>query len=271
MSLQRKSCAVLAMLFAIARFGFAQRQPEALDVLKKVESTYRSMKTFRAEGSVSIETAGQGMQQKMDMPMTLTMVPPNKLRVENKAAPMNMLMIFNGETLWMYLPLLNKYAKMDPSKFAPDQKLDAKAFPGVSSFAAQYAEVAKRAKGAKILREEPILVDGRDINCFVLQVESEPLPTTASAAFGKSMPNIELSARTLWVDKGRYLVLRESSETKMTFPNATAPMQSKQTVKFSKITVDEPVSDDQFVFTPPEGATEMDLTQFLPKAPGAPK
>jgi outer membrane lipoprotein-sorting protein len=80
--------------------------------------------------------------------------------------------------------------------------------------------------------------------------------------------NVEPSAKTLWVDRARFLVLRDDSATKMTLPNTNTPTQSKQTITFNKIKIDEPIPDDLFEFTPPEGATELDLKQFLPNASG---
>jgi hypothetical protein len=65
------------------------------------------------------------------------------------------------------------------------------------------------------------------------------------------------------VDKAHYLVYQEDSTSKMTIPGATEPMNTKQTVKFDSVTVDEPISPEVFTFTPPSGATEMDTSKEI--------
>jgi outer membrane lipoprotein-sorting protein len=272
MSKQKRVSIMIAALFVTANIGLAQSQPQALDILTKVATTYRTMKSFQAEATISTDMTSPGMQQKMEMPMTLAAVLPDKMRMENKRAPMNMLLVSNGQTVWMYMPQINKYAKMDASKFpGAGGGIGAPGMAGYGNIARQYADIADRVKRVRILREEALSIDGRDEACYVLEVEHEtpPIPP-APPAFAKSMPtNIERSAETLWVDKARFVVVRHSFETKVTFPNSGAPMQSKITTTFSKIRLDEPVADELFAFTPPNGATEMDLSQFLPAQTGS--
>ncbi len=254
------------VVFTAVNIAFAQAQPDAMELLRKVEKTYRSAKSFQAEGNIASDMSGQGMHSTVEIPMVLTIVPPDRMRMENKGAPMSMLMIFNGQTIWMYMPQLNKYAKFDLGKFAGDDK----GLPGYGGLGRQYLHVAERATAAKILREEAIRVDGRSVDCYVLEVEYEPpakLPD--NVPFAKSMPtNVQFSPKTMWIDKARSVVVRESSESKVTFPNSNTPMSTKQTITFAKIRLDEPVPEELFTFTPPAGATEMDLSQFIPPGIG---
>jgi outer membrane lipoprotein-sorting protein len=69
--------------------------------------------------------------------------------------------------------------------------------------------------------------------------------------------------KTLWVDKAHNLIYQEESTSKITMPGGTEPMNTKQTVKFDSVTVDEPISPDVFTFTPPPGATEMDTSKEI--------
>ncbi len=84
------------------------------------------------------------------------------------------------------------------------------------------------------------------------------------------MPKVDsTSTKTLWVDKAHYLVYREDSTIKMTMPGSTAPTESKSRTTFESVAVDQPVAPDTFTFTPPAGATEMDLSSMMPKTPAA--
>jgi outer membrane lipoprotein-sorting protein len=43
------------------------------------------------------------------------------------------------------------------------------------------------------------------------------------------------------------------------------PTEIRQTINFGSITVDQPIPEGTFTFTPPPGATETDLSSFIPK------
>src|SRR6266571_4010822 len=69
-----------------------QVQPDALNLLRNVAETYRSMTTFRAEANMVTEMNGPAMQNKMEETMTLTLGSQGKMRMESKGA-MGMLMV----------------------------------------------------------------------------------------------------------------------------------------------------------------------------------
>src|SRR2546422_6729294 len=61
-------------------------QPDALNLLRNVAETYRSMTTFRAEANMVTEMNGPDMQSKMEMPMTLIIGSQGRTRIESKGA-----------------------------------------------------------------------------------------------------------------------------------------------------------------------------------------
>src|SRR5207237_312292 len=134
--------------------------------------------------------------------------------------------------------------------------------------ASEYSNAAVNAKEAKVLRSETLHANGADVPCWVVSVEYEVpgAEATPQAANGVPRMKIDSGASTLWVDKARYLVYKEISNVKKTLPGASAPTDIKRTVTFKDIAVDEPVPDDTFVFRPPEGATELDLSSFMPQS-----
>jgi hypothetical protein len=46
---------------------------------------------------------------------------------------------------------------------------------------------------------------------------------------------------------------------------ASVPTETRQTINFGSITVDQAIPEGTFTFTPPPGATETDLSSFIPK------
>lgn len=250
----------------------APDQPDAIDLLKNVALTYRAMRTYSAKSTNVMEISGTNIQQKVEIPLTITADSSGKMRMESTGMA-GMLMVFDGKTMWMYMPSLNKYTKLSSSDAASSGQLGSgtEMFgPATNSFLG-YQSVASNVKEAKILRSEKLHVNGSDVACWVVSAEYEPSgggQETSEQTAGAPAADLA-QTKTLWVDKTQYLVHQEDSTSKMNMSGASAPMETKQTIKFDSITVDQPVPEDTFTFTPPPGATEMDLSSFIPKTPPA--
>jgi outer membrane lipoprotein-sorting protein len=275
----RVASKALGLLFATAVLAVAQSvpdQPDALDVLKNVALTYQAMKTFSAKSTTVMEMNNPNMQQKIETPMTITADSSGKMRMETTSMG-GSLTVFDGSTLWMYITPLNKYMKMPWSSAASSGQprggdLGGPAVGGMGMLSAGtnsflgYRSVASNVKEAKILRSEKLHANGSDVDCWVVSVEYEPSGGHTSSEQAASGPAMDLArATTLWVDKTHYLVYRDDSSGKMVIPGFGAPTETKQTISFDSITVDQPISEGTFTFTPPPGATEMDLSSLIPK------
>lgn len=241
----------------------AQERTDGLAILKKVQDTYASMKSFRAEGrlvsTVSSPTVliggGRLNPQTSETAFAIAVDQPDKLRVENKDAEKGSLTIMHGKTLWTYTTKLNKYTEADVSTpFGTRAK--AGALEDLDSFRGNYKNFLGAVKSAEVLREESLQVDGHAIRCYVLRVERKRggKPLTKSGTTFEVDP-----AETIWVDKSRFLVLKKDSSRIKSTTSGTLGMQFdfSTTVYFEKAAVDEPVSDEFFNFVPPAGATKI--------------
>lgn len=54
------------------------------------------------EQNIVIETKGEGMQNRMDMPSSMTVSSPGKLRIESKSPAGAVLIVSDGSQTWMY-------------------------------------------------------------------------------------------------------------------------------------------------------------------------
>src|SRR5437879_5534677 len=165
-----------------------QGQPDALNLLRNVAETYRSMTTFRAEANMVTEMNGPDMQSKMEMPMTLIIGSQGRTRIESKGA-VGMLSVSDGQTTWMYMPQLNKYYKLDLTKLISFPKVagqDVAISGGAWDFRSQYANVVGNVKQAKLLRSETLHANGADVPCWVgsVEYEGDGLERTAQASGG---------------------------------------------------------------------------------------
>jgi outer membrane lipoprotein-sorting protein len=262
---------------AISTFAqTAPDQPDALGLLKNVELTYGAMNTYSAKVTNTMAMDGSGAQGKMNMETSVTVTADStgKFRMESKGM-MGMTLVYDGNTMWLYMPAANSYSKLPLNGGLPSAEAGAMGggmFGGTNALQ-EYRNVSKGVKGAKIVRSEKLHVNDAEVECWVVAVEYEGLGSEASAAMQSSgLPVSDFArSKTLWVDKNLYLVYKDDSTMKMTMPNANAPTNLKQTSKVESVTVNDAVSPDVFKFTPPPGAKEMDESKFMQKTAEAPQ
>lgn len=254
----------------------APEEPDALDLLKSVELTYGTMNTYSAKVTSTMTMDGSGAQGNINVetPMTVTADASGKFRIESTGI-MGMTLVYDGTTMWMYMAGANSYSKFPLN--GASASVGAGAMGGGMSGGAialqEYKNVTSGVKEAKILRDEKVRVNDADADCSVVSLEYEAPGAEASAAMNSAGLSIGdfFRAKTIWVDKNRFLVYREDSTTKMTLPNTHTPTTTKQTSKVESFTVNDSVSPDVFTFTPPPGAKEMGESKFMPKNGQAPQ
>jgi outer membrane lipoprotein-sorting protein len=110
----------------------------------------------------------------------------------------------------------------------------------------KFEGISDNLKEARILREETLEADGAEIDCYVIE---------AVYAFGPAAAEERPIRRTYWVDKSRFVVLREAYTSGTAGPGAdTVP---RITTTFTAVKINEPIADDVFVFVPPRGSKEV--------------
>ncbi len=256
---------LLATALALAQA--APAQPEALDLLRNVAETYRAMSTLRGDANMSMEMHGPDLAQNIEMSVTLNINAQGKMRMESKG-DVPMVTVADGQTLWVYMPLFNRYMKI------PLGQAGAYGQPGFAiprDFLSRFSKLAENVKQATVVGSETLRANGAEVSCWIVSVEYEPPASDESTAPGGAAGPPKRSGTTkLWVEKTRYLVYRQSSDAKSTRPGTSAASELKNALTFTSLTVNEPIPDETFVFKPPAGATEMDPSGFMPPSP-APK
>ena len=260
----------------------APRQPDGLELLGNVEQTYRAMTTYSAKSTAAVEMNGPNMQTKIEIPATFSADSSGRFRTETKGM-FGTVMVFDGDTMWFYMPAQNKYSKSSVGKQTASAGATAAALGGTAfggGSIESYKNLTTNVKEAKVLRSEALNIGGSEVQCWVISVDYE-VPDVSdvgpnSDAQSKSEQShdtvaFDLTAlsllRTLWVDKDHYLVYREDSTNKMTMPGQSGPTKISQSTKYENIVVDQPLPEDTFNFVPPPGATEMNSPLSTAKRP----
>ncbi|HEU5412029.1 MAG TPA: DUF2092 domain-containing protein [Candidatus Acidoferrales bacterium] len=265
----------LGFIFALAILAGAQtatKQPDPLELLENVQTTYGAMTSFSAKATMHMDMSGTGMQTQTSMAMTLQIDSSGRMRAES-AGPIGMTMVNDGTTVWMYMPQENQYFKMPlPSNGSAEAGGDFP-FPETGGFS-ELKNVAKNVKEAKVLRAETVQANGTKVSCWVVSVEYErtgnndPGPSAqadstqsdsaqgeATGADFRSIGNA--NTKMLWIAKTSYLVYREDQTDTVPMPKTGVTMHINMGMTYDDIVVDHPIPQSTFTFTPPAGATEM--------------
>src|SRR5215470_9161034 len=93
----------------------AQTTPDAQDILKKVNDTYRNLKSYQFEYTTvsdsKTEREGLTSTTHVESRNRITAARPNRINVETKDASSTTTFIADGQTVWLYSSQLNAYTK----------------------------------------------------------------------------------------------------------------------------------------------------------------
>ncbi|MDX2040989.1 MAG: redoxin domain-containing protein [Acidobacteriota bacterium] len=249
---------------AIAQTETTTIQPDAVELLKKVEQNYADLKTYHLEGQSVMEMKGDGFFMRMEMPFAFAVGNPGQRLMRIKVFFMNLHQVSNGQTEWVYSPAEKQYTK---KPFDKDSVDGAARFDMGKSEAMKMAmfseEQMKDLKSARIVREEALEVSGQHINCYVIEAEFGLGETKGDVA--KAMPSgkaPESVKMTFWVDKQRPVILQNVFDGGGTmaefFKIFGDGADFKMTTKLSVAKINETLPDSLFVFAPPEDAKEVE-------------
>jgi len=225
-----------ALVFLIPFAVYGQAKPDVAEILHKVGEKYSNAKQYRfvlkqsGEEPASIEVA-------VEKPDKFRFVTDGEVISGNEHYG-TVTMVSNGSTVWNYAAGLKQYTKKDtslpimdvePAEVTPDIFV----FQAETLYITRYARLATAADHATLLRQESVQTAAGKVECYVIQLKA-PLP-----GFRDDY--------TWWVDQKRFIVMREDTQ-----PASTRWRPSSSV--FAVATIDEPLPDGIFQFTPPADA-----------------
>lgn len=243
----------------------AREQPTAVSLLNGVQSAYRAMKTLSAKATLVTEMDGPDSQQKQEMHATIIAASSGKFRMESTGAT-GMLMIDDGQNIWLYMPQYKEYQKFSPNMLGSQHRSMAE--PGITipvGFAGvvNYETVASGIKRARVLGSRTLRVGGSAVQCWVFSVDYRPHANQKSSPKSSKPMATRSRTSTLWVEKTHYLVYRDDMSIRLAQTGDSGPTVVKTSIKFGLITVNKPVPKDTFNFAPPPGARSMNLSGLM--------
>jgi hypothetical protein len=212
-------------------------------LLREVSEAYRHLQTLALELTLIDESGDENASQRTERRTRFWYASPGRMRSESRGRG-GILIVADGTHLHTcFTQHLHPDAKPSytsvtidecpslPHSFNPDWpvQVDAHLFPRID----------ERVVSAEILRQE----DG----CSVVAVEYEPRPAHEGLM-------VHASPVLFWIDDRNRMVMRREGKSGHRFPTNDDIRWSRHTMVVRDMQVNEPIADEIFRFTPPEGA-----------------
>jgi outer membrane lipoprotein-sorting protein len=226
---------IVLVLTAVGLAPAGQSQT-ATEILQKVAAAYRGGAPLDIEWKEGYDHQSPASQSNTQAPIRMAQAGA-KTRLEQYG----MLYVSDGVHNWQYSSAFHEYA---------DNK-------GVmASLFSPYLGLPRGVQNARILREEPLTLQGSAVPCYVIEAE-----------WPRNLPggNQLVTRETFWIDKARYLVLKSSSSTLPTAPDVPGG-NTQRVMQVTRVASGDGVPDSLFQFTPPTGARLVERINSTPQS-----
>jgi cytochrome c biogenesis protein CcmG, thiol:disulfide interchange protein DsbE len=226
---------LLAWATVVAVAPSAAAQMTASEVLARVSQSYRGLKTYEIHATETFtNVAGRGFDVAQTK-LLLAVDAGGRLRLEREDAQNTVIVVSNGDARWSYAPALRQYTEQKvASGVVQDNRGDDQDAVSETQdvLVGHYRGIDRFGNQATLVRGAKVMSEGRMIDCYVVEIRSKD------------------ALLKMWVDKERFLVLRQDRTTQA---GASAKLEVKQ------FETSGPLGADVFNFTPPAGASEVEV------------
>jgi outer membrane lipoprotein-sorting protein len=213
----------------------AQTPPDLKAVLlKKVSEICNAATQYEFIGEATCRGGLRNTAQSAQLLVAYTA--PDKYRImtvspcPRPGVAMNQpIIVFDGSLIWTYYPQVNLYDSLPISALEPDAERHLSYLrPDTVDHETMSSDRDAAGSSTDFIRDETIGIRGTKTGCYVVRVT----------------PKDNSLAQTWWIDKATYHVVR-IDDTEMS-------------VVFTAVSLNDPLPDKLFRFTPPPGAKKME-------------
>lgn len=237
---------LFALVPLFIALGCAQDAPDARALLKETADVLLHHKSYQLDQQAVIEMGGS-VPTRLEMLVKIAVSSPGKLRIESSGKMGESLIVSDGENTWMYVGMIKQYTKKEAA--STPESLVKSLVPGMSSVMDQL-KAKDPYLSAKIVGEETMEVEGKKIDCYVVEGRLEKISLPG-------MIDMTDGVQKVWVDKVTKLSLKQTMTAMVQGGAVREPAQMTQTSTVVSQKLDAPVPDSSFTFTPPEGSKQV--------------
>src|SRR5215470_12732367 len=164
------SASPLVGLF-LCTFLYPQQPPDAMQLLQRVSQTYRSLHSYEIRGTLIDDEQLDEATEHSEIPLVMAEDKSGKFRIETRHPFTGGAEVSDGKTTWKYLAMRHQYTKKPASQDAGVPE-EGSFLP--TNYVNRYRHLAEKASGARLVREETVPFEGKDVLCEVLEVQFVP-------------------------------------------------------------------------------------------------
>jgi thiol-disulfide isomerase/thioredoxin len=255
-----RSLPLLATLALFASAGMPlEPKPPATDplarkALERVAERYRTLKSYRLEGTTSTTVSTRTEKNETANSMRFVVQRPNRIASEVRESQYTTRMVTNGESLWTAVPELGQYTvqAVAPMLAGADSAL----IKGQLDPAGEYARILDGITRVQALSRDTVRTARGAVQC-------ERYALTRAAA-DSAAPGITLHPRVIWVDPATRLVLLDSSRVDQMHPQL-GPVSSVSMTRMVVAEADPVLARDAFAFHADDGMRRV--RRFMQRSP----
>jgi peroxiredoxin/outer membrane lipoprotein-sorting protein len=233
-------------LLAASSLARAAEAPDGRALLDDVARTYRGLASFHFAGSVAMTMSRQGTHESFDLPLVLAAAKPGRWRIGMDSPTMGVVRVTDGKTEITYSQPAGQYTRSSVPAKRSSGTDSAEVMAGPGSPIARYYGISRALKSARWIGTRTLERNGAGAECDLVAAEYER----------PASPGTEYSPTMYWIERGRSVVLRESTHVHGLQPDQST-VDLDQTTTFTTARINEKLPDSLFSFRPPAGATEV--------------
>ena len=240
------------MRYAVTLFilaASAGAQPQAADVLAKVAHTYAGLHAIHVVATRTDTLIRLGDSLLSETDYELAERPPGRFRAWTRSGNGEGLAVSDGATTWKALPKAKQWMKQEVAGVAddadeapePESRNQPRDLREVMArlLVSRFIALAQIAESPEIAREETYSLGRTKVACYVITARTKS------------------AAHELWIDKNRFLVLRDIQTSRLAAGGGLA--STKIETKVKKLELDDEVDDSIFTWTPEKKWTEVEM------------
>lgn len=243
--------ASIALIFSATVYPAAADEPSAGALFRQVQDHFLNMNTM----SYSVKRAIVNSKLNAEDRWVFRFKKPDLVRIDYQA-PHERVIIFDGSTLWEYIPQLKKAAKTNVAGMPKEKQ--AKIIADVMAHVAveglhlgDYGEMEKRAsvvKTSSSLGRDVYVVEGKGPR-YAVYIDKEKKALLKTELYDQKGSLTLRTVGSRFIDAGKGFWLPQ--EIRSTCRTGNGFVQT--TVTLHEIRIDAPISDEMFRFEVPKG------------------
>jgi cytochrome c biogenesis protein CcmG, thiol:disulfide interchange protein DsbE len=221
-------------------------QPDPRELLKQSADAIKQYKSYQLESVIAVDMRGGPINDKLEMPSSISVKRPDKLRIESSSRAGTITIVGDGEHTWFYVSTVKKYVKRDAVESPEAVVINSGLLPK------NLPDLNQSIKSVKLTGEDTIDIGGVKTVCWVIETIFDKI------TLPEQNVTVRDAVQITWIMKDRKLTLQSTFRATINLPDVAEPVEMTQSTHTTKVRLGIDLPDSMFVFTPPAGVVETE-------------